>query len=629
MCGICGIVNFSGGKVQKSLVKRMNQSMLHRGPDDEGVYVGGFGDYSVVMGHRRLSIIDLVSGHQPIYNEDKSMVIVFNGEIYNFQELRSDLQKRGHIFNTHSDTEVILHLFEEYGQGCLDFLRGAFAFAIWDNKASRLFVARDRVGKRPLLYTVKNGNLIFASEFKAILESGLVEKEINLEALDAYLTYGYVPAPLTIYKNVYKLLPAHYLILENKKLKTYRYWSLNFKDKLRLDEGELTCELRNLVYEAVKIRMISDVPLGVFLSGGIDSTIVTGLMSRISDKKIKTFSIGFTEERYNELSYARIAAKEFNTEHKEFIVKPHIEDILPLLVQHYGEPYADSSSIPSYYLTKMTRSYVTVALNGDGGDELFAGYERHWANRLAHSKLIRLFLRFGGKVAIEKLIPKAMHPKDFLGRIRRFTQAASDPAAIRYQKWVGFFAEDFKNRLYSQEFKDICANFNSLSYLQDLFNDADGLDPVDSFLYVDNLLNLPNDFLVKMDIVCMMNSLEGRSPFLDHRLMEFAARLPSRMKLRGRSSKYILKKAFRGLLPEKIFRRGKMGFALPIGFWFRDELKDFVKGILFSDSSLKRGYFNQHTVRGMLDDHFKAKRDYTHPIWALLVLELWHQVFID
>lgn len=629
MCGICGIINFNRNPPQEDLVRKMNRAMEHRGPDDQGLYLGGGNGCSAAMGQRRLSIIDLRGGHQPIYNEDKSKVIVFNGEIYNFLELRPELEKRGHVFSTHSDTEVVLHLFEEYGDKSLDYLRGAFAFAIWDNRQSRLFAARDRVGKKPFIYAFKDGNFVFASEFKALLESGLIEKAINMQALDAYLSYGYVPAPLTIYDNVYKLLPAHYLVLAKRQLRSYRYWSLNFKDKLALNHEEALLQLKEMVYQAVKIRLVSDVPLGAFLSGGIDSTIVVGLMSRISGKKIKTFSIGFADDKYNELAYARIAAKAFDTEHNEFIVKPQIEELLPKLVQYYGEPYADSSSVPSYYLAKMTRPYVKVALNGDGGDELFAGYERHWANRLAASLPIRLFLRLGGKPFTKRLIPGAMHPKGALSKIRRFAEAGVDPIAERYQAWVGLFTQGSKAGLYSSAFKQACADYSPLVYLRELFSKTDGFDAVDSFLYVDNLLNLPNDLLVKMDIACMMNSLEARSPFLDQRLMEFTAKLPSGMKLRGRSAKFILKRAFRDLLPEKILRRGKMGFALPVGFWFRNELKDFVKATLLSDKSLKRGYFNPAAVREILDNHFNARMDSTRQIWALLILELWHKEFID
>lgn len=607
----------------------MTQAMIHRGPDDQGLFTGRAGSLSATLGHRRLSIIDLEDGHQPIDNEDKSKVIVFNGEIYNFRQLRAELENKGHRFTTHSDTEVILHLYEDYGEKCLEYLRGAFAFAIWDNRSGRLFCARDRIGKKPFLYAFKEGNFVFASEFKAILESGLVSRDINPEALDAYLSYGYVPAPLTIYKDIFKLLPAHYLVLDEGGLETHRYWSLDFSNKLELSQEVTASRLKEMLDEAVRIRMISDVPLGAFLSGGVDSTIVVGLMSRISDRKIKTFSIGFSDDRYNELGYARIAAKAFNTEHREFIVKPQIEGILPLLAEGYGEPYADSSSIPSYYLARMTRDYVKVALNGDGGDELFAGYERHWANRLAVSWPVRLILAMGGRALVSAMVPGGTHPKGLLSKARRFAAAANNLPAARYQSWVGVFTQDFKNRLYSREFKDSCVFFRPLGYLDELFDQARGLDPVDSFLYVDNLFNLPNDFLVKMDTACMLNSLEGRSPFLDYQLMEFASRIPSGMKVRGRTGKYILRKAFRELLPDKIRKRGKMGFALPIGFWFRNELKDFIKATLLSERALERGYFNPEALKNMLGEHFKASQDYTRQIWALLMLELWHQRFID
>lgn len=629
MCGICGIVSGDNNKVTEDNVIGMLDELIHRGPDDYGVYLKNSGKSSIILGQRRLSIIDLTTGHQPIFNEDRSLSIICNGEIYNFKELRVKLEKDGHKFQTNSDTEVIVHLYEKYEERCLSHLRGAFAFAVWDEKNSRLFLARDRVGKRPLLYALKKGKFIFASEFKALLAYPDVSKEINPEGIDAYLTYGYIPAPLTVYKDIYKLPPAHFLIFRNGQIEIKKYWILNFKDKIDLPEEPLRERVRELVTEAVRIRMISDVPLGAFLSGGIDSSIVVGLMSRISSDKIKTFSIGFSEKRYDELGYARIIAKKFNTEHKEFIVKPDIESILPFLIRHYGEPYADSSAIPSYYLTKMARSYVHVALNGDGGDELFAGYERHWANRIASSRMAQLFLKAGAGKAMAAIIPRGLNPKNFFMRLGRFARAASDSPPVRYQKWVGVFTDEQKNMLYTTEFSNISSAFSAMRWLEDAFKEAEGLDPVDTFLYIDTMLNLPNDFLVKMDIACMANSLEGRSPFLDQELMEFAASIPSALKLKGKFSKYILRKAFSDILPEEIYSRGKMGFAMPIGLWFRNQLSGYIRSVLLSNESLRRGYFKPELVKVMVEEHIAGSRDYTTQLWALLVLELWHRGFID
>lgn len=629
MCGICGIVKQGSRKVEEGSLRSMLRELLHRGPDDEGVYFKETSKCSVALGHRRLSIIDLSGGRQPIFNEDKSIVIVLNGEIYNFRELRDELEKRGHSFQTHSDTEVVVHLYEDYGEKCLNYLRGAWAFAIWDEKNSRLFLARDRVGKRPLLYAFHNGDFIFASEFKALLAYPGISKEINLEALDAYMSYGYVPAPLSIFKAIFKVLPANYLILEGGNIKAKKYWSLNFREKINLPEDEICRRIREGIRDAVEIRMISDVPLGAFLSGGIDSSIVVGLMSELSNKRIKTFSIGFNEESYNELNYARIVAKKFNTEHEEFIVTPDIKAVLPLLAERFGEPYADSSAVPSYYLAKMTRSRVSVALNGDGGDELFAGYQRYLANRLACSRYIKAFLAFGGGTLFKKLIPDGLSPKNFLAKLKRFFQAASDEPVLRYSKWVGFFEEDVKSGLYSAHFKNWHKNFDALQWPKEIFREAEGLDGVDTFLYADTMLNLPNDLLVKMDIACMANSLEGRSPFLDYRLMEFAASIPSELKVKNNISKYILRKSFRDILPLEIAKRAKMGFALPLGYWLRSELKNFVEGELLSEKCLKRGYFNPAAIKGLLKEHFAAKKDLTHQLWALLMLELWHQKFID
>ncbi len=380
MCGICGILDYrSNAKVNASAISKMCAEIKHRGPDDEGVYIGTRNlSAAVGLGHRRLSIIDLSSaGHQPMANEDNTVWAVFNGEIYNYQDLKRELNNKGHIFKSATDTETVIHLYEEYGEECVNFLRGMFAFGIWDEKKQLLLLARDRLGKKPLLYAHIGGVFCFASEFSALLASDFIKKDINSDAINYYLTFGYIPAPLTIYKNVFKLPPAHRLILKDDKVTLGQYWHLDYSPKINISEAEAAAEVFKLLKEAVKIRLYSDVPLGAFLSGGIDSSAVVALMSQFSDKKVKTFSIGFEESAYNELKYARVIAKRFNTEHNEFIVKPNALEVLPLLVERYGEPYADSSCIPTYYVAKQTKQYVTVALNGDGGDELFAGYERY------------------------------------------------------------------------------------------------------------------------------------------------------------------------------------------------------------------------------------------------------------
>ncbi|MCD5401370.1 asparagine synthase (glutamine-hydrolyzing), partial [candidate division NPL-UPA2 bacterium] len=388
MCGICGIVDFKGEPVAEEVLRRMGEVLRHRGPDDEGMYINAKcqmpnAKCQIGLGHRRLSIIDLDTGHQPMSNEDGTVWIVFNGEIYNFQDLRPDLEKKGHKFFSRSDTEVIIHLYEEFGSDCLKFLRGMFALAIWDEKRERLFLARDRVGQKPLCYTESNDQLIFASELKAILQVPDVPREVNLEAVHHYLTYQYVPAPLTMFKGIKKLPPAHFLIWEKGQVRIERYWKLSFRPGIIKSEEDCQERLGALFEEAVKLRLVSDVPLGAFLSGGIDSTAVVGMMSRLSNRAVKTFSIGFKEKAYNELKFARIAAEYFKTEHHEFIVRPEALKILPKLIWHYNEPFADSSAIPTYYVAERTREYVTVVLNGDGGDESFAGYPRYRAVKLA------------------------------------------------------------------------------------------------------------------------------------------------------------------------------------------------------------------------------------------------------
>jgi asparagine synthase (glutamine-hydrolysing) len=606
----------------------MAAAMVHRGRDDEGIYVKPQSKPYVGLGHRRLKIIDLSeSGHQPMSNEDSSIWTVFNGEVYNFRELRKELEGRGHIFKSNTDTEVILHLYEEHGVNCVKYLRGMFAFAIWDEKTQLLLLARDRVGKKPLLYYYDDKNFCFASEFSSLLASSLVEKEINYDAIHYYLTFGYIPAPLTIYKNVFKLLPAHRLILKDKKISSERYWQLDYSKKNNIPEEEAEEEILRLLREAVKIRLYSDVPLGAFLSGGIDSSTVVALMSQLSEKKVKTFSIGFEESDYDELRYARNIAERFDTEHHEFIVKPNALEILPLLVERYGEPYADSSCIPTYYVAQQTKRYVSVALNGDGGDELFAGYERYQA-MLASEKIPRIVK--GVIIAsIVSILPDSINPKNRLRRIKRFLNAAGFPLQQRYLRWVGIFDNSLKNSLYTEDFKKNMLAKEAFSWLTPYLGEPKDLNLIDRLLMADTHIYLPNDLLVKVDIASMANSLEVRSPFLDHKVMEFAARLPCEYKLKTGIKKYILKKAIKDLVPAENVHRRKMGFGLPIGRWFREELKGFVKDALLSESSLKRRYFKSEIVKRIVDDHTEARKDYAFQLWALLMLELWHQRFID
>ncbi len=628
MCGICGILDYNkNALIKEELLRRMCHELEHRGPDDEGIYISSEISPCVGLGHRRLKIIDLSdAGHQPMPNEDGTIWLVLNGEIYNYKELRFELENKGHKFKSNTDTETIVHLYEEYGEDCVKSLRGMFAFAIWDKRNETLLLARDRVGKKPLIYYHKYDNFCFASEFCALLGSGLINKDISFEAINYYLTLGYIPAPLTIYKEVYKLPPAHILILKNNKITIKKYWELDYRNKIKITEEEAIPETIRLLKEAVKIRLYSDVPLGAFLSGGIDSSTVVALMSQLSGNRIKTFSIGFEEKDYSELKYARNIADRFNTEHHEFIVKPKALEILPLLVERYGEPYADSSCIPTYYVAQQTRKYVTVALNGDGGDESFAGYERYQAMLVAE----------GIPGAIKKIasgfssiLPDSINSKNNLRRIKRFLKAIALSSEHRYIQWVGIFDDVLKKDMYSDEYAKIVNKSDPLNFISSYLDNSSGMSRIDSLLYTDVMTYLPYDLLVKVDIASMANSLEARSPFLDHKLMEYAAKLPAEYKMKKLVKKYLLKKAIKDLVPPQNIYRKKMGFGVPVGEWFRSELKGFLSETILSERSLKRGYFKKECIKEMVSKHIQRKADYTFQLWALLMLELWHQRFID
>ena len=638
MCGICGIVDFSGDSVQEDILRKMCQMMIHRGPDDEGVYINHQlqatshqSKPSVGLGHRRLSIIDLsVSGHQPMCNEDGTIWIVLNGEIYNYIELVKDLREKGHKFKSNTDTEAIIHLYEEYGEECVKKLRGMFAFTIWDEKEEVLMLARDRPGKKPLLYYYKNGIFCFSSEFSSLLASGLIDKEIDPKAINYYLTFGYIPAPMTIYKNVYKLPPAHILIFKNGQVNIKRYWNLDYTKKIEISEEEAASEVLRLLKEAVKIRLQSDVPLGAFLSGGIDSSTIVALMSQLTGERVKTFSIGFDDKDYSELKYANKVADTFNTEHHEFVVKPNVIEILPILIDHYGEPYADSSAIPTYYVSRQTKQHVTVALNGDGGDEVFAGYERYQAVLLSEMyQKIPAILRNSLFQTIGNLIPDSFGQKDRLKSIKRFIEGAHLPLSKRYLQWIGMFTEKARNDMYTDEFLRKVSDSDPLRIISKTLNSSNGLSLLDRLLLTDTMTYLPDDLLVKVDITSMANSLECRSPFLDHPLMEFAASLPAKYKLRRFIKKYILKKAVENIIPNDNIYRRKMGFAVPVGRWFRGELKGLLQETLLSQDSLKRGYFKPDKIKDIVFQHTSGQKDWSFQLWSLLMLELWHQRFQD
>lgn len=629
MCGICGGILFDPNHLmEEGIIRNMMAQLVHRGPDSEGLYCHG----PIGLGHRRLSIIDLSPmGGQPMPNEDETVFVIVNGEIYNHNAIRNNLKSNGHIFRSMSDSEVILHLYEDLGEDLLPHLYGMYSFALWDNQRKRLILARDRVGQKPLLYSITKNGLYFGSEIKALLQCPYVEREINIEAIHHYLTLGYIPHPLTIFKGIQKLPPAHYLIWEQGKMHIKRYWDLDYKKKQQNRSlKDLETEFLEIFKDAVRIRMMSDVPLGAFLSGGIDSSATVAMMSRLSSTHVKTFSIGFEDQSYNELPFARKIADLCKTDHHEFIVKPDAAEILPKLIWHYDEPYADSSAIPTYCLAQMTRQGVTVALNGDGGDESFAGYERYLADRLAG---IYTNLPYWSGPALINWLVKSLSCdykfKGFIRRLKRFLNALGDKPERRYCRWICFFDNQAKAQLYTHDFALKLNDLDSYEYIEGWYNSAVADAFLDRTLYVDVHTYLPDDLMVKVDIATMAHSLEARSPFLDHRLMEFAASLPHHLKLKGLKTKYFLKRAFRRFLPEEILNRPKMGFGVPLDRWFREDLREMAYDILLNRRAIERDYFQPEFIKDLLDSHCQKRADNSYRIWSLLILELWHRQFMD
>jgi asparagine synthase (glutamine-hydrolysing) len=629
MCGITGKICFNQDEVSEQDILLMNEKIIHRGPDDGGIYISP--DKKVGLGHRRLSIIDLSPlGHQPMNYMDRYW-IVFNGEIYNFQEKREMLENEGYVFKSKSDTEVILALYDKFGKKCLEHLRGMFAFAIYDEKEKVIFCARDRIGKKPFKYYLDDNVFIFASELKAILTQKEYCKEPDYIAIHHYLTLQYCPAPLTGFKDIKKLEPAHYLFidLKTKKIEKERYWKLNYFQKLDLSEDEWKKIIMSKLEECVKLRMIADVPLGAFLSGGIDSSAVVGMMSKLSDKPVKTFSIGFKEEKYNELKYARIIAKKFKTDHKEFIVAPDTVKLLPMLVKQYEEPYADSSALPTYYVSKMTRDFVTVALNGDGGDENFGGYEsyRFYKITLLYDKF--RFLHKWLVLPLSKFLSDTIK-NDFLNKVYRFAKILSQDPSRRFTNFMCHFNNEMKNDLYTDGMKKITEGIDSFDILPQKAKGSGVSDKMDKVFYSDLTSYLPDDLMPKVDIASMSVALEGRSPFLDHELLELTCQIPSNLKLKGlNQKKYILKKSLEGFISDEILYRPKMGFGIPLDSWFRNELKDCTYQTLLSDKAINRGIFKKEEIKRILDTHTQTGINRGYYIWNLLTLELWFQEFFD
>ncbi len=623
MCGIAGKVDRDAG-VPAALVERMCERQAHRGPDSRGIFSGD----GVGLGIQRLRVIDLETGDQPIYNEDRSVVVVLNGEIYNYRELRRELEGRGHSFSTHGDTEVIVHLYEEEGPDLVQRLSGMFAFALWDERRRRLLIARDRVGKKPLFYSERGGSLSFASELGALMADPAITREVDPAAIDCYLAYGYIQAPRSIWSSVKKLPPAHTLVWEDGQTRIERYWRLDYSRKLDAPLPELEEELRSRVSAAVRRRMIADVPLGALLSGGVDSAIVVSEMAEAAPDRVKTFSIGFAQEEYNELPLARLTAERFGTDHEEFTVEPDAIEVVPKLVRHYGEPFADSSAIPSFYLAELTRREVTVALNGDGGDESFAGYLRYVANNLSGGlDLIPRPLRRGAAAAAERLL-RLGDARGLRSYGRRFLTSIGEDAPGRYADHVCIFNRSERGDLLG-EAALAAVGTETADVIAGPWRAASGSSRLDVLLETDVDTYLPGDLLVKMDIASMAYSLEARSPLLDPELMQFAASLPARYKARLTDKKWILRRAYRDRVPDEVLDGKKRGFGVPLGAWFRNELRDFTREVLLDPVSLDRGLVRAEPVRALLDQHDLGGADRSMQIWSLLMLELWHREFVD
>ena len=629
MCGIFGSFNLDrNSPLDSRIAQQMGEHLNHRGPDQEGLYQ----DHSICLGHRRLSIIDLSeAGRQPMPNEDKTLWIVFNGEIYNYQELRPELEKHGHRFRSNTDTEVILHLFESEGDACVNKLRGMFAFAIWNSRDEILFIARDRLGKKPLYYYFDSRVFAFASEMKALLLHSRVARELDLQAVDEYLSYQYVPAPRSIFRDIRKLPPAHTLVCKRNDLRLEKYWEPDFSRKISFQSNEeLETGVLNQLEESTRIRLKSDVPLGAFLSGGVDSSAVVAMMARNMNTPVKTFSIGFEEEDYSELKYARRVASLFQTDHHEFVVKPDTVEILPKLVWHYDEPFSDSSALPTYYLSQMTRKHVTVALNGDGGDEAFAGYEKYLAMRF-FSYLNQLPER--GRRFLQRLgdsLPEQAEKRNLMRKFKRFLRTSTGNFTTDYLGLMTLFDDRSKKALYTPEFMHhLKGNPPADRFLISLLERGSSLHWIDRISRTDYESYLPNDLLAKVDIASMAHSLELRSPFLDHKFVEFSASLPPMFKLNGTKTKDLLKRALRKILPNDILDRKKMGFGVPLNHWFRGPLQEFARETLLSNNSLKRNYFKPEQLGRLLSEHAAGRKDHAYKLWNLLVLEIWHQVFVD
>jgi asparagine synthase (glutamine-hydrolysing) len=615
-------VGNADGVVDAGDVRRMCHTMVHRGPDDEGIYTQG----PVGLGMRRLSIIDIAGGHQPIHNEDESVWVVFNGEIYNFPELRRDLESRGHRFYTHSDTEVIVHLYEEMGADCVKKLRGMFAIALYDRRQRRLLLARDRLGKKPLHYAWSQGRLLFASEMKAILAVAPELAEVNPEGLLQYFYFGYIPDPLTAFQQIHKLPPGHLLEYTDGRCTIRQYWDVpTYGTEVEMTEEECLQELERKLADAVRMRLISDVPLGALLSGGVDSSIVVALMARASPGRVKTFSISFRADEFEESAHARRVAQHFGTEHQELLVEPNLEETLQFLSGMLEEPFGDSSMLPTYYVCRMARQQVTVALSGDGGDELFAGYDRYQvAMNHRHFDHVPDWM---GRIYRRRLHHRL--PSGTYGKNRAWNASLS--ARERYLDDISILpALHREKNIFTEEFLRASARLpDPLLQFRRYYDAAPASDALSRILYLDTKTYLAGDILTKVDRMSMATSLEVRAPMLDHEFVECVAGLPIRWKSQNGKRKYLLKKLAERLgVPSTAVHRPKQGFALPLFQWMKNELKEQFLSVLLEPRTLQRGYFKPDAVRTLLSEHLRGRRDRSGLLWRMLVLELWHRNFL-
>lgn len=627
MCGICGRLNLDvGAPVGRECVTAMLDTIRHRGPDDDGVYLNSH----VGLGHRRLSIIDLSTGHQPLSNEDGTIWIVFNGEIYNYQELRRLLLSKGHAFTTTSDTEVIVHLYEEFGVECLQKLRGMFAFAIWDNRSQTLFVARDRLGIKPLYYCLTDRFVSFASEIKALLADPGVTREMSPEIIDRFFTFSYLPGHETLFKNIQKLSPGHYLVVNGGRPAIRQYWDLDFpKHKDKLDSTDAENQLVDLLGETVQLHMIADVPVGVLLSGGLDSTGVLSFASERTDKPISTFTVGFSAEGItDERPYARLAAQAFGTQHHEMTITPaDFAAFLPSYVWYMEEPVCEPPAVAMYYVSKLAREHVKVLLSGEGGDEAFAGYSNYrnifWLERIKRMLAPMNGAAIRGLSAANAVVRSARFSKYLPLMGTRFPD---------YYRSRTVSPDRFMSRgldgLYSRHFSATLNRERTLAPIRELQANVQGHSTIDAMLYIDTKSWLPDDLLVKADKMTMANSLELRVPLLDHKLLEFAASLPSDLKVRGFRTKYIAKRALAKRVPEPIVKRRKTGFPVPYESWLRHDLRNWVNDVLFDRTTTNRGYFETAAVRRLID-HTDEGSGWSKDVFSLVTLELWHRAFID